>query len=329
MYAGRWPVIWISPHYIVGMTMTGVSHRDHRELGDVPWLRGYDHGMALASAQGKPVLLLFQEVPGCSTCVHFGQDVLTHPLMVELITDRFVPVAIFNNHPGADAKILCLYGERSWNNPVMRFLRPDGAELLPRLADRYDPLGLHEKLSAVLQMFDGDVPSYFRLLGRDLLIESGLTENAVYMTPCFWSGETSLAQHPAVITTDAGWVDGEEAVQVQFDPKTVTRADLNAYARVEGFAPAAPGGFSVDREPQFYLRKNIVRHLPLTAAQRTQINLALPYRRSIPELLSPSQAAWLANPLLQRVSNAETYREDIRHSWPARRAQLGSARKAD
>jgi hypothetical protein len=85
----------------------------------------------------------------------------------------------------------------------------------------------------------------------------------------------------------------------------------------------------VDREPQFYLRKNIVRHLPLTAAQRTQINLALPYRRSIPELLSPSQAAWLANPLLQRVSNAETYREDIRHSWPARRAQLGSARKAD
>lgn len=257
------------------MTDTGVSYRQHRELGDVAWLRDYDCGKALAAAQRKPVLLLFQEVPGCSTCVHFGQDVLTHPLMVELITDRFVPVAIFNNHPGADAHILRLYGERSWNNPVVHFLRPDGTELLPRLADRYDALALHESLSAALRTLDGNVPAYFDLLGRDLLTEAGLSEETIYTTPCFWSGETSLAQHPAVITTDAGWVDGEEAVQVRFDPQAVTLADLNAYARAEGFAPAERGSFSLDREPQFYLRKNPVRHLPLTAAQRTQINLCL------------------------------------------------------
>src|SRR3546814_9732586 len=81
----------------------------------------------------------------------FGQDVLTHPLMVELIADRFVPVAIFNNHPGADAEILRRYDEPSWNNPVVRFLGPDGAELLPKLADRYDALGLHEKITAALE----------------------------------------------------------------------------------------------------------------------------------------------------------------------------------
>lgn len=311
------------------MTDTGVSYRQHRELGDVAWLRDYDCGKALAAAQRKPVLLLFQEVPGCSTCVHFGQDVLTHPLMVELITDRFVPVAIFNNHPGADAHILRLYGERSWNNPVVHFLRPDGTELLPRLADRYDALALHESLSAALRTLDGNVPAYFDLLGRDLLTEAGLSEETIYTTPCFWSGETSLAQHPAVITTDAGWVDGEEAVQVQFDPQAVTLADLNAYARAEGFAPAERGSFSLDREPQFYLRKNPVRHLPLTAAQRTQINLAVPYRTPITDLLSPQQSAWLADPLLQRVSDGETYGRDIRHSWSTLRAQLGAARKVD
>ena len=305
------------------MQQNGVSFREHRELGEVAWLRDHDRGVALAAEQGKPVLLLFQEIPGCSTCVRFGQDVLTHPLMVELIADRFVPVAIFNNHPGADAEILHRYDEPSWNNPVVRFLGPDGAELLPKLADRYDALGLHEKITAVLELLGDDVPGYFRLLGRDLLVEYGLSKCVTYTTPCFWSGETSLAQHPAVITTDAGWVDGEEVVEVHFDPRAASRHDLDAYARAEGFSPIESGRFGVDREPQFYLRKSPALHLPLTPAQRTQINLAVPYRGSLADLLSPQQSAWLADPQLQRSSGDEAYRQDIRQSWPALAGKLG------
>jgi hypothetical protein len=304
------------------MHQNGVSFREHRELGEVAWLRDYDRGLALAAEQGRPVLLLFQEIPGCSTCVRFGQDVLTHPLMVELIADRFMPVAIFNNHPGADAEILRRLDEPSWNNPVVRFLGPDGAELLPKLADRYNALGLHQKLTAVLEMLGDDVPGYFRLLGRDLLVEHGLSRCVTYTTPCFWSGETSLAQHPGVLTTDAGWVDGEEAVQVHFDPREVSRSDLDAYARAEGFSPTESGRFELDREPQFYLRKSPARYLPLTPAQRTQINLAAPYRGSFADLLSPQQSAWLADPHLQRSSGDETYRQDLRQSWPALAAQL-------
>lgn len=295
----------------------------HRELGDVAWLRDLDRGLALAAEQGKPLLLLFQEVPGCSTCVHFGQDALAHPLMVEMIEDRFVPVAIFNNHPGKDAEVLARYGELSWNNPVVRFLGPDRRELLPKLANRYDALGLHEKIVAVLDVLAEDVPGYFRLLGRDLLVDSGLSRRLIYATPCFWSGETSLAQHPAVVTTDAGWVDGEEVVQVEFDPREVSRPDLDAYAAAEGFSPVENGRFRLDREPQFYLRKKPARHLPLTPAQRTRVNLALPYARSLADLLSPQQSAWLADPRLEQSSGDETYREDIRQSWPALAAQLG------
>ena len=300
-----------------------ISFREHRELGEVAWLRDHDLALASAAEQGKPVLLLFQEVPGCSTCVRFGQDVLTQPLMVEMIADRFVPVAIFNNHPGLDAEILRRYDEPSRNNPVVRFLGRDGAELLPKLNDRYDALGLHEKIIAVLEMLGDDVPQYFRLLGRDLLVENGLSESVTYTTPCFWSGETSLAGHPAVITTDAGWVDGEEVVQVQFDPREVSRRDLDAYARVEGFDPINTGRFELDREPQFYLRKNAARHLPLTPAQRTRINLAVPYRDPLTDILSPQQSAWLADPRLPQSSGDEAYRLDVRKSWPALVAELG------
>jgi hypothetical protein len=305
------------------MPKNEVSCGEHRELGEIAWLRDHDRGLALAAEQGKPVLLLFQEVPGCSTCVNFGQDVLAHPLMVELIADRFVPVAIFNNRPGPDAEILRRYGEASWNNPVVRFLGPGGAELLPRLANRYDALGLYEKIVAVLDMLGGDIPGYFRLLGRDLLVEEGLSQCVTYTTPCFWSGETSLAQHAAVITTDAGWIDGEEVVRVHFDPRLASREELDAFARAEGFSPTSRGGFRLDREPQFYLRKERARHLPLTPAQRTRINLAVPYRGSLTDLLSPQQSAWLSDPRLERSSGGDAYRQDIRRSWPALTAQLG------
>lgn len=305
------------------MQKNGISLREHRELGDVAWLRDHDLALASAAEQGKPVLLLFQEVPGCSTCVRFGQDVLTHPLMVEMITDRFVPVAIFNNHPGSDAEILRRYDEPSWNNPVVRFLGRDGAELLPKLNDRYDALGLHTKIIAVLEMLGEDVPQYFRLLGRDLLVENGLSESVTYTTPCFWSGETSLAAHPAVITTDAGWVDGEEVVRVHFDPREVCRGDLDAFAQVEGFSPIKSSGFEVDREPQFYLRKSAVRHLPLTPAQRTRINLAVPYKQPLSDILSPQQSTWFADLRLPQSSEDDAYRLDIRRTWPALVAQLG------
>lgn len=298
-------------------------HREHRELGDVEWLRDFEQARTLARAHGKPIFLLFQEVPGCSTCVNFGHDVLSHPLMVEMIQDRFVPLAIFNNHPGADAEILRQFGEASWNNPVIHFIDAEGDPVAPRLANRYDPLGLHERIVRILELQGTTVPDYFRLLGRDLLVEVGHAEAVTYATPCFWSGETSLAQHPAVIATDAGWVSGDEVVQVLIDPSTGGRAAVDNFAREEGFSPVDGRGFKLDREPQFYLRKSYMRHLPLSAAQRTAINLALPYRQDAKAILSPRQRAWLADPRLKLSNDAEFYRQDIRQSWAVVEKALG------
>jgi len=311
------------PPKSANMATLQISSREHRELGDVAWLRDYEQAFDRARHENKPVLLLFQEVPGCSTCVNFGRDVLSHPLMVEIIAQHLVPLAIFNNHPGADAEILRRFNEVSWNNPVIHFLAPAGNAIVPRLANRYDPIGLHAKIGQVLAARDTALPAYFTLLGRDLAIEVNLTQQVTYATPCFWSGETSLAQHPAVISTDAGWIGGEEVVEVHFDPRVGNRDGLDAFARNEGFAPLAGKGFRLDREPQYYLRKSALRHLPLSAAQRTAINLALPYRQDAWALLSPQQLAWLGDSRLQALSSDEIYHEDIRKSWPALEQALG------
>ncbi len=130
-----------------------------------------------------------------------------------------------------------------------------------------------------------------------------------------------------MISTDAGWVDGEEVVQVHFDPREISRPDLDAYAQTEGFSPIESAGFELDREPQYYLHKNEARHLPLTPAQRTRINLAVPYREWRANLLSPQQSAWLADERIQRSSGDQTYRQDIRKSWSALAAQLGLVAK--
>ena len=39
-------------------------HASPAELGTVKWERSYDKGLATAKKSGKPVFLLFQEVPG-------------------------------------------------------------------------------------------------------------------------------------------------------------------------------------------------------------------------------------------------------------------------
>lgn len=160
--------------YLSVMQQLEISHREHRELGDVAWLRNYDQARAEAARQDKPILLLFQEVPGCRTCVQYGSDVLSHPLMVDMIESYFLPLAIFNNHPGADAGVLRVFGEAAWNNPVIYTLRPDGTVLPGRVANRYDALSLHARVQETLRLLDREVPSFFKLFHGDLLID---TEN--------------------------------------------------------------------------------------------------------------------------------------------------------
>ena len=295
--------------------MHNYSHRKHRELGLVNWHRNFDAALAQASESGKPILLLFQEVPGCSTCVHYGQQVLSNPLLTELIEDQFVPLAIFNNRQGHDADVLTRFNEASWNNPVVYFLDQSGVPLTQRLADCSDVLAFQETISAVLQSLRRPVPDYAGALHNDLLVAGGLSKALCFTTPCFWSGETSLAQHPAVLTTEAGWVDGEEVVRVDSKPDSGSVGALIEFASREGFGQIDGRRFERDVAPQYYLSKTSFSRLPLSPAQRTKINLAIPYRDRPERFLSQPQVRWLERPDLAMKSSEATYRGDFDKEW--------------
>ena len=87
------------------MMINTVNPNQPEELGAVNWQRNFEQSFAEAERIGKPVFILFQEVPGCSTCRNYGNNVLSHPLIVEAIETLFVPIVVYNNKGGKDAEM--------------------------------------------------------------------------------------------------------------------------------------------------------------------------------------------------------------------------------
>ena len=226
------------------------------ELGKVAWLRDYEQALLESKKGNKPILLFFQEVPGCRSCVNYGRDVLSHPLMVEAIENEFIPLAIHNNKPGKDAEILKKYNESSWNNPVTHFVDFKGNDIIAKLANNYHPISMYNKMIEALEASKKEIPEYVKLLGDDLKIEYGHAAKTVYETPCFWSGETSLAQDKGVIATKAGLIGHKEVVEVYVDTMQTSITDLDSYANEQGFYKVdGHDNFRIDKDPQFYLKK--------------------------------------------------------------------------
>ena len=59
---------------IQGQLTFSIPKDNPLELGKVNWLRDYDKAVKKSKGQNKPIFILFQEVPGCSTCQNFGND---------------------------------------------------------------------------------------------------------------------------------------------------------------------------------------------------------------------------------------------------------------
>ncbi len=132
------------------------------EIGLVHWGRNFEEAFERSRREGRPVLALFQEVPGCSGTQQFGKDVLSHPRIVEAIENEFIPVLIYNNRGGRDAEILAQYNEPAWNYQVIRFLDSSGNDIIPR-KDRIWTLGaVAGRLSDALRAAGRNVPLYLQ-----------------------------------------------------------------------------------------------------------------------------------------------------------------------
>ncbi|MEO6190690.1 MAG: thioredoxin family protein, partial [Saprospiraceae bacterium] len=120
------------------------------ELGKVKWGRNLEQAQLESKISGKPILIIFQEIPGCSTCKGYGNGALSHPLIVEAIETYFIPLAIHNNKTGKDKEVLDFFKEPSWNNPVVRIVDNTLKDICDRLSDNYTSFGLVSKINSAL-----------------------------------------------------------------------------------------------------------------------------------------------------------------------------------
>jgi len=264
------------------------------ELGKVHWLRDLDLGKAEAQKTGRPILLLFQEVPGCANCTRYGNTTLSDPLIVEAIETYFVPVCIFNNKGGKDAEALRIFGEPAWNNPVVRIVRNDYQDVVLRMPNFNSSLQLVNGMRRALDLTGTTAPRYLELLEEELSAREAGLQTATFSMYCFWTGEGIFGAIPGVIETEPGYQDGKEVVKVQFDTSVTSRSELEKLTQPQSITACAKNeGFRPDREPKYYLAQTDYCLIPMTSLQACRANSLIGKGQSPDELLSPRQLKML------------------------------------
>ena len=144
-----------------------VANESPNEIGSVNWGRDLDQALSLSGQTGRPVFLLFQEVPGCRGCQDFGRTVLSNPRLVEMIENEFLPVLIYNNRGGEDRRLLERFNEPSWNYQVVRFLDAEGRDIIPRKDGVWTVNHLASRMIEMLQAVGRPVPGSLRALTEE------------------------------------------------------------------------------------------------------------------------------------------------------------------
>lgn len=294
------------------------SQHNIEELGRVKWLRIYDEATALSSKSGKPIFILFQEIPGCSTCKNFGQNIMEHPLIVEAIESYFVPLAIYNNKGGADKAILDKFGEPAWNNPVIRIINAKGKDLSERGNGKYDLKSFVPFLRRAIMQTNNVVPQYIQLLEDEVTAEK---EEVILQMYCFWTGEKELGMIPGVVNTQAGFSNGSEVVKVEFDKNKTTTDDIVKRGKKSGVADAVvpqnlnKSSFRLDNDLHYYLKNSAYASIPMLKIQATKVNSLIGQKITPDSQLSPKQLAVLAGIKAGKLKNELRYEKDIKEMW--------------
>lgn len=286
------------------------------ELGKVSWYRDYDQALKSSKKSGKPVLILFQEVPGCSTCKNYGKNVLSHPLMTEVIENEFVPLAIYNNKGGKDRIILEKYTESAWNNPVVNIVNDKGDKMVKRVAGNYTAQGLYTAMEEALVTYKKKIPAYMKLLGEELHAGNSSQQDRYYSMYCFWTGEKELGSQIGVLNTEAGFMKGHEVVKVTYDKTVTSNKQLDQFAIHNDMKQidADKSYYASSKDEDYYLKHSNYKYLPLSKLQRTKINSALGMNKSGAQFLSPKQIKRF-NSLKTLQHKVVLFDKDFKSSW--------------
>ncbi len=314
--------------FVVLVSATVFGQEQATELGKVKWLRNWDEAVLQSETAGKSIFLLFQEVPGCHTCTTYGNNILSHPLIVEIIEDRFVPLVIFNNKEGYDRKILNRFKEPSWNNPVVRIVNSQGKDIVTREDGVYTLYDNLNRMINALQANNEIVPEYIYNLLEEFSFEEKDINTTYLSMYCFWTGEKEIAKIDGVVGTEAGFMHGKEVVKVDYDSNEVDVRDLAAAAKKKQCADAVfddhfrsakikvkkEGEYRPDRESKYYLYKSSYRYVPMTKYQSMKVNSLLGELSNPDHLLSPRQLIVYNNTKNKKGENRPDY-GNIYNSW--------------
>lgn len=311
------------------------------ELGDVHWLRDLSKAQTQSKQTGKSILILFQEIPGCSTCQRYGTVVMKHPLIVEAIETEFIPLAIHNNKAGEDGRVLKLFNEPSWNNPVVRIVDANLKDITERLDGDYSPKGVTTAMIRALNNTKRPVPDYIKLLKESFSMN---TKEITFGMYCFWEGEKRLGQLHGVTQTTPGFVQGHEAVKVTFDPEVISPEKLMSEARKQECASQVYAStedvntlskinpqiksmnhFNTDHEPQYYLMHTDYKFVPMLPIQASPINSAIAGALNPDLFLSKGQLSLLTYfKTHPGQGNPKTYQGDFLLEWNKQNTLLAS-----
>ncbi len=329
----------VSACFLNGISPSTPADDKPVELGKVKWNRDLAKAKKQSASSGKPILVLFQEVPGCQTCQDFGNQPLSHPLLVEAMETLFIPVLVYNNKP-EDEQILKSFEEPSWNNPVIRYLNQHGADLIPRKDGVWSTESTARRMVESLKKAGQTVPNYLNYVAQ---IPSKSLSRATFAMHCYWEGEAQLGSLNGVHSTRSAWVGDKEVVDLTFDEKTINYGKLLAVAKKFECASTVyahddnqfeiakkqvrDDAIKVDdqfktrdakqSDQKYYLRNTIYRHLPLSKIQAVKLNAALKPQQDqgpsgfVDSLLSPRQLVLLKKIKKALTQDAEALKEFI------------------
>lgn len=285
------------------------------EWGKIDWLRDWDIAAGEAGKHNKPVMVLFDEVPGCGTCKKFGAGPLSHPIVVDAAGE--FACLLVNNHgrymTPQDKAGLQRFGERPYSNPVVRFVDASGKDVVAREAGDWTTQTLVARMAGALRAAGRAVPAYLALAAAEY--KPSARETACLAMGCYWTGEKAIGAIDGVLRTRIGFLARSEVVEVTFDPQVVDFASLLArakagcgahrvFARTDQQAEAAKAvdGVRVHRTNQPAVTDKTVQkynmafrpqywYLPLTESQAARVNSAIASRKAPDVFLSPTQLA--------------------------------------
>jgi hypothetical protein len=187
------------------------------ELGAISWQRDLEGSLAAAAAGDGIVLVFFVRIGDARKQIEFGEAVLSNPLLVEAIETEFLPVAIYETGPGEHERVRHRYSEAAADGPVLRFLDPQGSDILPRGEAVWTVHDVAQRLVSALTARGRGVPGYLRILAEET--DPAALERTTLAVEDQHRAEGELGALAGVVEARSGWLGGYKIVEVAFRPQ--------------------------------------------------------------------------------------------------------------